>query len=202
MDNPIHIANVVPGRKNHINVRSQLSEKGNLLKPSCFALLLSVLRSLRKPEYRKVEIKKMYSLSKIKHVFCIDQMNGCFALTNQSIAADGNGCGESVSWGMSTEEFRIKGREMVDYIAEYLENIGQRRVTPKCEPGYLKGNGLLDLSSRYLSLETLALEFRKSSLFRVRWMHSLIIRDYYYVSSFLENFYCQSYSKSKWSGSL
>ncbi|OQR76186.1 aromatic-L-amino-acid decarboxylase-like [Tropilaelaps mercedesae] len=57
---------------------------------------------------------------------------------HRPVLPDGNGRGEDVACGMGTEEFRIKGREMVDYIAEYLENIGQRRVTPKCEPGYLK----------------------------------------------------------------
>lgn len=46
--------------------------------------------------------------------------------------------GSSQSFGMDTAEFRVRGREMVDYIADYLETISQRRVTPKCEPNYLK----------------------------------------------------------------
>ncbi|EEC03137.1 aromatic amino acid decarboxylase, putative, partial [Ixodes scapularis] len=42
------------------------------------------------------------------------------------------------SQGMDAAEFRVKGCEMVDYIARYLETISERRVTPQCEPGYLK----------------------------------------------------------------
>ena len=38
---------------------------------------------------------------------------------------------------MDADEFRVKGKEMVDYIADYLENIKERRVTPDVEPGYL-----------------------------------------------------------------
>lgn len=39
---------------------------------------------------------------------------------------------------MDTKEFRQRGREMVDYIAEYMETVGERRVTPDVEPGYLR----------------------------------------------------------------
>lgn len=39
---------------------------------------------------------------------------------------------------MDAAEFRKKGREMVDYIADYLENIGERRVLPEVKPGYLR----------------------------------------------------------------
>ena len=35
-------------------------------------------------------------------------------------------------------EFRRRGREMVDYMVDYLENIDARRVTPNIEPGYLQ----------------------------------------------------------------
>uniref|UniRef100_L7LUI3 Putative aromatic-l-amino-acid/l-histidine decarboxylase n=1 Tax=Rhipicephalus pulchellus TaxID=72859 RepID=L7LUI3_RHIPC len=42
------------------------------------------------------------------------------------------------SRGMDSVEFRQRGREMVEYIARYMETIGDRRVTPQCEPGYLK----------------------------------------------------------------
>lgn len=40
---------------------------------------------------------------------------------------------------MDTVEFRRRGKEMVDYIADYLENIEQRPVYPDVEPGYLRG---------------------------------------------------------------
>ncbi|XP_014241492.1 tyrosine decarboxylase isoform X2 [Cimex lectularius] len=39
---------------------------------------------------------------------------------------------------MDTEEFRRRGKEMIDYICEYNKTLGQRRVTPSVEPGYLK----------------------------------------------------------------
>lgn len=39
---------------------------------------------------------------------------------------------------MNVQEFRRRGKEMVDYIANYLETIQTRRVTPNVEPGYLK----------------------------------------------------------------
>ncbi|XP_039662699.1 aromatic-L-amino-acid decarboxylase [Perca fluviatilis] len=39
---------------------------------------------------------------------------------------------------MDAEEFRRRGREMVDYVANYLENIEQRPVYPDVEPGYLR----------------------------------------------------------------
>jgi len=39
---------------------------------------------------------------------------------------------------MNTDDWREYGKEMVDYIAEYLDSIHKRRVTPSIEPGYLK----------------------------------------------------------------
>lgn len=39
---------------------------------------------------------------------------------------------------MDSEEFRQRGKEMVDFIADYLENIKDRKVTSAVEPGYLK----------------------------------------------------------------
>lgn len=43
-----------------------------------------------------------------------------------------------VNFGMDSNEWRRRGKEMVDFIADYLDTIGDRRVTPKVEPGYLK----------------------------------------------------------------
>ncbi|CAF0897752.1 unnamed protein product [Adineta steineri] len=40
--------------------------------------------------------------------------------------------------GMDDEEFRRRGKEMIDYIADYLLHISDRRVTPEVEPGYLR----------------------------------------------------------------
>lgn len=42
------------------------------------------------------------------------------------------------SYIMDAAEFRRRGREMVDYVADYLENIEQRPVYPDVEPGYLR----------------------------------------------------------------
>uniref|UniRef100_A0A8C4HU95 Aromatic-L-amino-acid decarboxylase n=1 Tax=Dicentrarchus labrax TaxID=13489 RepID=A0A8C4HU95_DICLA len=39
---------------------------------------------------------------------------------------------------MDAAEFRRRGREMVDFVADYLENIEQRPVYPDLEPGYLR----------------------------------------------------------------
>ncbi|KAJ8320460.1 hypothetical protein KUTeg_002047 [Tegillarca granosa] len=39
---------------------------------------------------------------------------------------------------MDSSEFRKRGKEMVDYIADYMETINLRRVTPDVEPGYLR----------------------------------------------------------------
>jgi histidine decarboxylase len=34
--------------------------------------------------------------------------------------------------------FHFVGKEMVDYIADYLENIRERRVFPNVQPGYMR----------------------------------------------------------------
>uniref|UniRef100_A0A4W4E4Q6 Aromatic-L-amino-acid decarboxylase n=1 Tax=Electrophorus electricus TaxID=8005 RepID=A0A4W4E4Q6_ELEEL len=39
---------------------------------------------------------------------------------------------------MDITEFRKRGKEMVDYVADYLETIEQRQVYPDVEPGYLR----------------------------------------------------------------
>ena len=49
-----------------------------------------------------------------------------------------NGHQEMDPFGMDSTEWRRRGKEMVDFIADYLDTIGSRRVTPKVEPGYLK----------------------------------------------------------------
>lgn len=38
---------------------------------------------------------------------------------------------------MDFDEYRLRGKEMVDYIADYLENIRSRRVYPDVKPGYM-----------------------------------------------------------------
>ncbi|CAH0720747.1 unnamed protein product, partial [Brenthis ino] len=39
---------------------------------------------------------------------------------------------------MDSEEFRIRGKEMVDYLCTYMNTLRTRRVTPAVEPGYLR----------------------------------------------------------------
>lgn len=39
---------------------------------------------------------------------------------------------------MNAAEFRKRGSEMVEYIADYLENIAGRRVLPEVRPGYMR----------------------------------------------------------------
>ncbi|KAJ8290798.1 hypothetical protein GJAV_G00017690 [Gymnothorax javanicus] len=39
---------------------------------------------------------------------------------------------------MDASEFRRRGKEMVDYVADYLENIEHREVYPNVQPGYLR----------------------------------------------------------------
>ena len=39
---------------------------------------------------------------------------------------------------MDATEFRKRGREMVDMVADYLENIRDRRPLANVEPGYLR----------------------------------------------------------------
>ena len=39
---------------------------------------------------------------------------------------------------MPAEEFRQYGHQMVDWIADFLENIDDTRVTPAVQPGFLR----------------------------------------------------------------
>ncbi|KAF9802353.1 hypothetical protein SFRURICE_009035 [Spodoptera frugiperda] len=39
---------------------------------------------------------------------------------------------------MDVEEFRVRGKEMVDYICTYMTTLETRRVIPSVEPGYLR----------------------------------------------------------------
>jgi len=39
---------------------------------------------------------------------------------------------------MDSKEFRIRGKEMIDLVADYLDSIEKRDVVSKVKPGYLK----------------------------------------------------------------
>ena len=38
---------------------------------------------------------------------------------------------------MDFEEFRVHGKQMVDYICDYVKTLDKRQVAPTIEPGYL-----------------------------------------------------------------
>ena len=58
--------------------------------------------------------------------------------TRSGAERSGSGRKSAATGGMDGLEFRKRGREMVDYIVDYLDNIDARRVTPNIEPGYLQ----------------------------------------------------------------
>lgn len=39
---------------------------------------------------------------------------------------------------MDATEFRKRGKEMIDYVADYLENLRERKPFPDVVPGYLR----------------------------------------------------------------
>jgi aromatic-L-amino-acid decarboxylase len=39
---------------------------------------------------------------------------------------------------MNSEEFRVRGKQMIDLVADYLDTIENRPVLPSVEPGYLR----------------------------------------------------------------
>lgn len=39
---------------------------------------------------------------------------------------------------MDSDEFRLHGKAMIDYIAKYLDNVRDRPVLPSVEPGFLR----------------------------------------------------------------
>ena len=40
--------------------------------------------------------------------------------------------------GVTPEEFRAAGYELIDLIADYLEGVGERRIVPDIEPGEVR----------------------------------------------------------------
>lgn len=72
---------------------------------------------------------------------------------------------------MDSLEFRKRGREMIDYIIDYLDNIGERRVTPTIEPGYLKHLIPLEPPTKPDKWEDIMDDFEKKIMIGVRrWM--------------------------------
>lgn len=73
---------------------------------------------------------------------------------------------------MSTADFRRHGKQMVDYIADYLESIHTRRVTPNVEPGYMKNYLPEAAPMKAESWETIMEDFEKIIMPGVtHWQH-------------------------------
>ncbi|CAF0937320.1 unnamed protein product [Brachionus calyciflorus] len=73
---------------------------------------------------------------------------------------------------MNSDEFRIRGKELIDYIADYMENIHEHRVTPNVEPGYLKPLLPLDAPQKGEEWEIIFKDFQDKILPGVtHWQH-------------------------------
>lgn len=73
---------------------------------------------------------------------------------------------------MSSADFRRHGKQMVDYIADYLESIHTRRVTPNVEPGYMKNYLPEAAPMKAESWETIMEDFEKIIMPGVtHWQH-------------------------------
>ena len=64
---------------------------------------------------------------------------------------------------MDVEEFRTNGKDMIDYICDYMKNIDKRDVAPTVDPGFLKNMipGMLVFIKEF---DLLALSFLKLRL--------------------------------------
>ena len=62
---------------------------------------------------------------------------------------------------MNTEDFRKYGKEVVDYIADYLENIAKHRVVPNVKPGYLNGKLPHSAPEKADSFEKIMFDFER-----------------------------------------
>ena len=76
--------------------------------------------------------KKLANLTARKHCFFFLFIVGVFLWRKLAVGLIGH------LNTMDAEEFRKRGCEMVDYIADYMTTIKSRHVTPDVEPGYLR----------------------------------------------------------------
>ena len=53
---------------------------------------------------------------------------------------------------MDHAEFRKRGRQMVDYIADYMESLHLRRVTPDIEPGKCQSTAVTVVAAVHVSV--------------------------------------------------
>lgn len=65
---------------------------------------------------------------------------------------------------IDTEDWLRIGKEMVDYIAYYLETLDKRRVTPDVEPGYLKRLLPREAPKKAQEWRTIMMDFEKCIL--------------------------------------
>lgn len=76
---------------------------------------------------------------------------------------------------MDTEQFRKHGKEMVDYICEYLETIKNRRVTPTVSPGWLKNKIPLEAPVQPESFDVIMEDVEKIIMPGVRYILLIIL---------------------------
>lgn len=76
---------------------------------------------------------------------------------------------------MDAAEFRRRGKEMVDYVADYLENIEQRPVYPDLEPGYLRSLIPTEAPLEPESYEEIMHDVERVIMPGVRWHHLLFL---------------------------
>ncbi|RNA04356.1 tyrosine decarboxylase, partial [Brachionus plicatilis] len=75
-------------------------------------------------------------------------------------------------FNMNADQFRQRGKELIDYIADYLENMEIHRVTPNVEPGYLKPLLPKDAPHQSEEWETIFQDFKEKILPGVtHWQH-------------------------------
>lgn len=84
---------------------------------------------------------------------------------------------------MDSGEFRKRGKDMVDYIADYMENLSIRKVTAQVEPGYLQNILPGKAPCKGESWDTIMADVEKAIMPGVSQNHFL-----FFFSFFLNNF--------------
>ncbi|GMT16168.1 hypothetical protein PFISCL1PPCAC_7465, partial [Pristionchus fissidentatus] len=79
---------------------------------------------------------------------------------------------DRLDFGISRDEFRRIGKDTIEYIAEYHENIGKRRVVPAIEPGYLRDLIPHEAPKKSETFETVLEDFERLIMPGVtHWQH-------------------------------
>ena len=77
-------------------------------------------------------------LDRILLNFVLCYISGQFTADNIHLFVHCNIDSHAYTNTMNAEEFQLRAKEVVNYVADYLENIRQRRPLPNVAPGYLK----------------------------------------------------------------